>query len=63
MTRQHTRHHNDAFTLSGAYHNNHHFEAVVDERNLKIDDVQIVPIPWKQIHRANVPHLVRHSGT
>lgn len=61
MSNQHTENHNEAFTISGSLRNNHHFEAVVSERNRVVDDAAIVPIPWKQIHRANVPHLARHS--
>ncbi|MCF8566953.1 hypothetical protein LLE49_19725 [Alicyclobacillus tolerans] len=62
MSNQHTVHHNEFFAFTGALRGNPHFESVVSERNRIIDDAQITPIPWKQIHRANVPHLARHSN-
>lgn len=62
MSNQHTVNHNESLTFSGALKNNPFNEAIVSERNRVIDDTQIVPIPWKQIHRANVPHLGRHSN-
>lgn len=62
MSNQHTINHNEAFTLSGSYKNNPHFEAIVQDRDLLIDNAAIAPVPWKQFHRANVPHLSRHSG-
>lgn len=61
MTNQHTKNHNDAFTLAGSYRNNAHFEAIVHERKRLIDNLLLTPIPWRQFHRANVPHLMRHS--
>lgn len=48
--------------MAGALQGNRQYEAVVSERNRVMDDAVIVPIPWKQYHRANVPHLSRHSG-
>jgi len=62
MSNQHTVNHNESLTFSGALKGNPYYEAIVSERNRVIDDTQIVPIPWKQIHRANVPHLGRHSN-
>ncbi|MDQ0189328.1 hypothetical protein JI721_16975 [Alicyclobacillus cycloheptanicus] len=61
MSNQHTSNHNESFTFAGSLQNNRHFEMVVSERNRVIDDAVIVPIPWKQYHRANIPHLARHS--
>jgi hypothetical protein len=61
MSNQHTEHHNPAFTFLGALQSNDSYEAVVQERNRRIDDAILTPIPWKQYHRANVPHLARHS--
>lgn len=61
MSNQHTANHNDAFALHGALSTNSAFEGIVERRNLLMDDSVIVPIPWKPIHRANVPHLARHS--
>lgn len=62
MSNQHTVNHNEAFTFSGAYHDNAYYEAIVKERDRLIDDAGLTIIPWKQYHRANVPHLARHSG-
>lgn len=62
MTNQHTENHNEAFSFVGALKSNPKFEAVVSERNRKIDDAVIVPVPWKQYHRANIRHLERHSN-
>lgn len=61
MSNQHTVNHNEDLTLSSAVENNHFYEAVVSRRNRTVDDAVITPIPWKQIHRANVPHLTRHG--
>jgi hypothetical protein len=61
MSNQHTANHNAALTFTGALQGNHLYETLVDRRNLAFDNAVIVPIPWKQIHRANVPHLARHS--
>lgn len=61
MANQHTENHNSAFTFYGALRANDFYEGIVEQRNLKFDNSIIVPIPWKQIHRANVPHLARHS--
>jgi hypothetical protein len=36
------------------------YEAIVNRRN--IDDPVLQAIPWRQFHRANVPHLSRHSN-
>lgn len=61
MSNQHTENHNDNFTFVGALKNNHYFEAVVDKKNLEFEHSRGIPIPWRQIHRANVAHLARHS--
>jgi len=61
MSNQHTENHNENFTLYGALKGNDTYEAVVDYRNLEFEHSKGFPIPWRQIHRANVPHLARHS--
>jgi len=61
MTNQHTSNHNASFTFPAALQQNHIYEAVVQNRNREFDNVSITPIPWKQIHRANIPHLARRS--
>lgn len=62
MSNQHTENHNEAFTFAGALRQNHVYESIVRERKTAIDNVFITPIPWVQYHRANVPHLGRHSS-
>ncbi|GMA48866.1 hypothetical protein GCM10025857_02230 [Alicyclobacillus contaminans] len=62
MSNQHTDQHNDALTFLGALRSNEHYEAIVERRDRAFHDAVIVPIPWKQIHRANVPHLGRRSN-
>ncbi|MBX6353480.1 MAG: hypothetical protein IRZ10_09100 [Thermoflavifilum sp.] len=62
MSGQHTENHNPAFTFFGALRSGERYEAVVQERNRRMDDAALTPIPWKQYHRANVPHLARHSN-
>ncbi|MBX5436773.1 MAG: hypothetical protein IRZ33_06095 [Alicyclobacillaceae bacterium] len=61
MSNQHTVNHNDAFTFVGAYGENRWYDSVVQARDRVMDEARLTPIPWKQIHRANVPHLARHS--
>ena len=61
MSNQHTENHNDNFTFVGALKNNDHFEAIVENKNLEFEHSKGYPIPWRQIHRANVPHLGRRS--
>jgi hypothetical protein len=62
MSNQHTENHNDQFTFVGALSANHKNENIVSERNRMIDNTIIVPVPWKQYHRANIRHLARHSN-
>jgi len=62
MSNQHTANHNEAISFVGALSQNHVNEFLVSRRNLDIDNVVITPIPWKQYHRANVPHLGRHTN-
>ena len=62
MSNQHTENHNEAFAFSGAVRGNNHYMSVVKERDRLIDNAEITVIPWLQYHRANVPHLARHSG-
>lgn len=62
MANQHTMNHNEAFTFRGAALDNPHFEAIIKERDELFDNVKLVTIPWLQYHRANVPHLARHSN-
>ncbi|MCL6599513.1 hypothetical protein [Alicyclobacillus macrosporangiidus] len=61
MSNQHTENHNAELTFYGALQKNGVYESLVDKRNLMADSTGLTPIPWKQIHRANVPHLARHS--
>lgn len=60
MSNQHTQNHNDSLTFVGALSQNDQYEAVVDRHNL--DDPVLQAIPWRQFHRANVPHLARRSN-
>jgi hypothetical protein len=62
MSNQHTDNHNDALTFYGALLDNDVNEGIVDRRNRVMDEAALTPIPWKQIHRANVPHLSRRSN-
>ena len=62
MANQHTKNHNEAFTLRGATLHNPQFEAVVKQRDVLIDNAGLDKIPWVQYHRANVPHLARQSN-
>ncbi|WP_067932882.1 hypothetical protein [Alicyclobacillus kakegawensis] len=62
MTNQHTDNHNDAFTFHGALRRNGVTEGIVERRGRVMDEAALTPIPWKQIHRANVPHLARRSN-
>jgi hypothetical protein len=61
MSNQHTENHNEAFTFAGALRANHVYESIVNEHMKAFDNAAITPIPWKQYHRANVPHLGRRS--
>ncbi|MCL6637633.1 MAG: hypothetical protein K6T26_06775 [Alicyclobacillus sp.] len=61
MSNQHTVNHNPAFTFEGSLRHNKQYLAVVEQRDRMMDQAALTPIPWKQIHRANVPHLARRS--
>ncbi|SFU76809.1 hypothetical protein [Alicyclobacillus macrosporangiidus] len=61
MSNQHTENHNAELTFYGSLQKNGVYESLVDKRNLVADSTGLAPIPWKPIHRANVPHLARHS--
>lgn len=60
MTNQHTENHNENLTFLGALSQNDKYEAVVNRRS--IDDPVLPAVPWRQFHRANVPHLARRSN-
>lgn len=62
MSNEHTENHNDALTIFGALQSNDRYGAIVGRHDRAFHDAVITPIPWKQIHRANVPHLGRHSN-
>lgn len=62
MSNQHTENHNQSFAFVGALEQNHHFESFVEKRNQMMNDRVAQPIPWKQYHRANVPHGPRRSN-
>jgi hypothetical protein len=63
MSNQHTENHNDALTFFGAYLDNDRYDSIIGRHDRQFRDAVIVPIPWKQIHRANVPHLARRSNS
>lgn len=60
MSNQHTENHNEHFTLYGALKNNDTAEAIVAHKRQEFVHSAGI-IPWMQYHRANVPHLARHS--
>ena len=62
MSGQHTDNHNDHFAFVGALEQNHHFESLVERRNHMMSTRIDAVVPWKQYHRANIPHGKRQSN-
>lgn len=61
MSGQHTENHNEHFAFVGALKQNHHFESLVEQRGHTLSTLEAA-IPWRQYHRANVPHGKRQSN-